>query len=123
MAARICSGVGSDVTGFGGGDGDGYLGSRVGFVWGVVEGDPPGGEAGMEKWGAEVGADWRDVSDQCTDRMSMIQLEETKLTLCCWETYSSGSPSLSSSRLLNSAWRANSSCRCRSRAWCLSKSS
>ena len=105
MAARICSGVGSDVTGFGDGDGDGdgYLGSRVGFMWGVVEGDPPGGEAGMEKWGAEVGADWRDVSDQCTDRMSMIQLEGTKLTLCCWETYSSESLSLSSSRLLSSA--------------------
>ena len=54
MAARICSGVGSDVASSGEGDGDGYLGGWVGFV---AEEDTPGEEIGTEKWGAEVYVD------------------------------------------------------------------
>ena len=56
MAARICSGVASGITGFGEGGGDGFLGGRPRFVLGAAEGDPPGEEMGMVKWGAEVGA-------------------------------------------------------------------
>ena len=51
MAAWICSGVASEVAGLGEGGGDGYFGSRVGFVRG--EGDP-GEEIGMEKWEVDV---------------------------------------------------------------------
>jgi len=53
MAARICSGVASDVAGFGEGGGDGYLGGRVVVVWEVVEGGP-GEEMGTEKRGVDV---------------------------------------------------------------------
>ena len=57
MAAWICSGVASDVTGSGEGGGDGYFGGPVDFVWGVVEGDP-GEEMGTEKWEVDVDVGW-----------------------------------------------------------------
>ena len=50
MAARIRSGVASSVVvGSGEGDRGGDFGSWVGFVWGIVEGDPPGEDVGMGK--------------------------------------------------------------------------
>jgi len=53
MAACICSGVASDAGGFGEGGGDGYFGTRVNFVSGVLGGDA-GEEMGMEKWEVDV---------------------------------------------------------------------